>query len=408
MRSWSLRGRLTLAVVSIVGLVLVGFAAALFFAVKSAAWDQHEAGLLSRAVAIASGTEHDEGVYELALPPDPVDARPTYVMAWTPDRTVLARSQSLAAAGASLACCRAADGPPQFFDIELPDGRRGRAVEVHERPREERGTPSPAPITLVLAEGTEDVEAAGAAVRTRFLVLGAIVLALFAGVTAWLMARVQAGMARERRFTADVSHELRTPLAGLRTLLEVSARSPRPEDAASALAIVVQMCTLVENLLMLARLDAHQIEIARDPVRLRSLVDECWRPYAAAAAARGITIENQLPDDATATTDRDKLRIILGNLLSNAAEYTEDRGWIRIAAPPGALLEVADSGPRIADPEKIFERMWRGDAARSATGIHCGIGLSLARSLAGVLGLALTCRSGADGSVRFVLSSARA
>jgi signal transduction histidine kinase len=70
------------------------------------------------------------------------------------------------------------------------------------------------------------------------------------------------------------------------------------------------------------------------------------------------------------------------------------------------LLEVADSGPPIADCERVFERMWRGDAARSATGLHAGIGLSLARSLAAVLGLTLTCRN-EDRIVRFVVSSAR-
>ena len=386
--------RITLVLVAVVAAALLALGVALYLGVRAAAWQQHDAGLVERTQALAAITESEEEGLELALPA----LHGAFAEAWAPDGSVLARSPGLSG-----------DLPSRTgtFDLVLPDGRHGRAYGMKFHPRDDEN-PTKDKVLIVLAEGTEDVEAAGAAVRTRFLVLGAIVLALFAGVTAWLMARVQAGMARERRFTADVSHELRTPLAGLRTLLEVSARSPRPEDAASALAIVVQMCTLVENLLMLARLDAHQIEIARDPVRLRSLVDECWRPYAAAAAARGITIENQLPDDATATTDRDKLRIILGNLLSNAAEYTEDRGWIRIAAPPGALLEVADSGPRIADTEKIFERMWRGDAARSATGIHCGIGLALARSLARVLGLALTCRSGADGSVRFVLSSARA
>jgi len=386
--------RITLVLVAVVAAALLALGIALYIGVRDAAWQQHDAGLVARTQALSAITESEEEGLELDLPALPG----AFAEAWAPDGSVLARSPGWKG-----------DLPARTgtFELTLPDGRAGRAYGLKFHPRDVEN-PTHDKVLIVLAEGTEDVEAAGAAVRTRFLVLGAIVLALFAGVTAWLMARVQAGMARERRFTADVSHELRTPLAGLRTLLEVSTRSPRPEDAASALAIVVQMCTLVENLLMLARLDAHQIEIARDPVRLRSLVDECWRPYAAAAAARGITIENQLPDDATATTDRDKLRIILGNLLSNAAEYTEDRGWIRIAAPPGALLEVADSGPRIADPEKIFERMWRGDAARSATGIHCGIGLSLARSLAGVLGLALTCRSGADGSVRFVLSSARA
>jgi anti-sigma regulatory factor (Ser/Thr protein kinase) len=386
--------RITLVLVGLVAAALLGLGVALYVGVRAAAWQQHDAGLAARAQALSAITESEEEGLELVLPA----MHGAFAEAWAADGTVLARSPGWQG-----------DLPARTgtFDLTLPDGRAGRAFGMKFHPRDDEA-PTKDQVLLVLAEGIEDVEAAGATVRTRFLVLGAIILALFAGVTAWLMARVQAGMVRERQFTADVSHELRTPLAGLRTLLEVSARSPRPEDAAAALAIVVQMCTLVENLLMLARLDAGQVQLARESVGLRALVEDCWQPYAATAAARGLTFKNELSGDAVATTDREKLRIILGNLLSNAAEYTEAGGWIAIAAPPGALVEVADSGPAIADTERIFDRMWRGDAARAATGIHCGIGLSLARSLAGVLALRLTCRSSDDGSVRFVVSSARA
>jgi signal transduction histidine kinase len=385
--------RITLVLVGVVAAALLALGIVLYVGVRAAAWQQHDAGLAARAQALAAITNNEEEGLELELPA----MHGAFAEAWRADGKLLARSPGWTG-----------DLPARTgtFDLPLPDGRTGRAYGMKFHPRDEEN-PTKEQVLLVLAEGTEDVEAAGAAVRTRFLVLGAIILALFAGVTAWLMARVQAGMARERQFTADVSHELRTPLAGLRTLLEVSARSPRPEDALTALSIVVQMCTLVENLLTLARLDAGQTQIAREPVRLRALVDDCWTPYAGAAAERGLTFKNALSEDAIATTDREKLRIIVGNLLSNAAEYTEQGGWIEIAASPGALVEVADSGPPIADTERIFDRMWRGDAARSATGIHCGIGLSLARSLAGVLDLRLTCRSSNDGSVRFVVSSAR-
>ena len=68
--------------------------------------------------------------------------------------------------------------------------------------------------------------------------------------------------------------------------------------------------------------------------------------------------------------------------------------------------DVTDSGPAIPDDQiaRVFDRMWRGDAARAATGVHCGIGLSLARALTDCLGLSLTARSFADGRVRFRVS----
>jgi signal transduction histidine kinase len=125
------------------------------------------------------------------------------------------------------------------------------------------------------------------------------------------------------------------------------------------------------------------------------VVDECWRPHAALAAARGLTFRNVVPEDATSTTDREMLRIVIGNLLSNAAEYTEQGGWIEIASGDGVLFAVTDSGPEIPGEQlvRIFDRMWRGDASRTASGVHCGIGLSLASALCAQLSLSLSATS---------------
>ncbi|HSN26939.1 MAG TPA: ATP-binding protein [Kofleriaceae bacterium] len=434
----SLRARMTLALVAVVAAVLVALAVALYVGVRDAAWQQKDAGLVSRVRAIAAGAEfEDEGV-ELELPTMPG----SFAEAWN-GTNVLERSPGWDG-----------DLPARegSFDLTLPDGRAGRAYGMRFHPRDELPRPR-VEVLLVVADGIEDVQAAEGTVRTRFLVLGLAALVLVAGVTAWLLARglaplaalrrdlatidagrlatrlpvdgqpselaapvrtlnellarLEAAFAREREFTADVSHELRTPLAGLRTLLEVSRRAPTPADIEQALEITLQMCALVENLLMLARVDAGQLAVAEEPVALRALVEECWRPHAAIAQKKQVALRNDLPD-ITVTTDREKLRIVVGNLLSNAAEYTEAGGWIEIRKPDGALLDVADSGPPLAPDAlaRIFDRMWRADTARSAAGIHCGIGLSLARSLADALGLQLVAATHADGSVHFVVSTA--
>ena len=444
----SIRARLTVALIGVVGCVLVALAIALYVAERDAAWQQHDAGLVERATALAAiGEREDDGPrdgggYELELPALPG----AFAQAWRPDGQVLARSPGLTG-----------DLPARTgaFDLRLPDGRPGRAFGLRFAPRDELHRP-PTELTLVLAEGIESVEAAGRVVRTRFLVLGLVALAVVGALTAWTLARelrplrtltaalariddrhlairlpvddqpaelaapvrtlndllerLAASFAHEREFTANVSHELRTPLAGLRTLLEVSARAPRPDDLAAALAIVVQLCQLVENLLMLARVDAGQLEILRGRVAVRALVEDCWRPYAAAAAERGLALRNLVPDDAIAITDRDKLRLVIANLLSNAVEYTAAGGWIELSTGDGAVLDVIDSGPPIpADQlDRIFDRMWRGDTARSAAGAHCGIGLALARALAGCLDLALTADTRDDGTVRFRLAHAPA
>jgi two-component system OmpR family sensor kinase len=436
----SIRGRLTVALIAVVGCVLAALAIALYAAERDAAWQQHDAGLRARATALAAIGEREDDGYELELPAMPG----AFAEAWRPDGGVLARSPGLAG-----------DLPARTgaFDLRLPDGRPGRAFGLGFAPRDELHRP-PTELTLVLAEGIEAVEAAGQAVRVRFLVLGLAALAVVGALTAWTLARqlrplralaaaltriddrhlairlpvdgqpaelaapvrtlndllerLAASFAREREFTANVSHELRTPLAGLRTLLEVSARAPRPDDLAAALVIVVQMCQTVENLLMLARVDAGQIEIVRGRVAVRTVVEDCWRLHAATAAERGLALRNLVPDDAIATTDRDKLRVVIANLLSNAVEYTAAGGWIELSAGDGAVLDVIDSGPPIPPDqrERIFDRMWRGDAARSAAGVHCGIGLALARSLAGCLGMSLTADVRDDGTVRFRLAQA--
>src|SRR5262249_53543146 len=151
-----------------------------------------------------------------------------------------------------------------------------------------------------------------------------------------LLGRLETSFARERQFTADVSHELRTPLAGLRTLLEVTALTDRDtveykRAVADAHTVVLQLGALVENLLVLARLDAGQLPTTISDVNLRELVDECWKPHAAAAEARSLRFENHVPAT-VAQVDREKLRVILGNLLANAAEYTETGGWIEVDA----------------------------------------------------------------------------
>ena len=418
--------------------MLVALGAVLYLGVRDAAWQQHDAGRLARARALAAIGEREDGDYELDLPVMPG----AFVEVWRPDGTVLARSPGLTG-----------DLPRRLgeFDLTLPDGRAGRAIGLRFAPRDELGRP-PTELALVLAEGVEEVESAGRTVRTRFLAFGAIALALVGGLTAWslarglrplralsaalariddrhlatrlpvdgqpaelavpvrtlneLLERLAASFERERQFTTNVSHELRTPLAGLRTLLEVTARAPSPDDHAAALAIVVQMCALVDSLLMLARLDAGQVEVVREPVALLPLVDACWKPLAQAAAARGLVLRNRVPDGAVEVTDRHKLRIVITNLLANAVEYTSPGGWIEIATGGGAVLEVIDSGPPIPPEQlaRIFDRMWRGDDVRSAAGVHCGIGLSLACALAGCLGLSLTAATRDDGSVCFRLA----
>ncbi len=439
----SLRSRLTTAVLATVGVVLVVLAVLLYLVVRRTAWRQHDDGLRARAEAIAAIAEHDDDGYEMSLPPQPAGQLPAFVEVWTRDGSVLARTPSLGTKDLPKL-----DGPlgAELADTTLPDGRAGRLIALRFVPRDDARTHPVEPMLLVLAEGTEAIDDAIATAGVWFIVLGLGALAAVFGVTTWslrrglrplteladrieqiddrrlttrlstagqpaelivpirkldeLLARLERAFARERQFTADVSHELRTPLAGLRTLLEVTALRPRStteyaDAMARGLEVVAQLGALVESLLALARLDADQPALETEPVRLHDLVRECWSPYRELATSRTLRFTNDVPEHATATTDREKLRIVVTNLLANAAEYTEVGGWIAVAQLPDGGLEVADSGPPIPDDQvdRVFDRLWRGDAARTATGVHCGIGLALARAMCDRLALSLTATS---------------
>jgi len=222
-----------------------------------------------------------------------------------------------------------------------------------------------------------------------------------------LLARLDDSFARERRFTADVSHELRTPLAGLRSLLEVAASRERtaPEYRAvigEAMDIVRQMHVLAEDLLMLARLDARQVEVVNEPIALRAFVEDTWRPLAARALERRLVFENAVSPEATLVSDRDKLRLVLRNLLSNATAYTEPGGRIEVRSAEDCVFEVWDSGPVIPSEvlPRLFERFFRADGARSG-GSHSGIGLALVQAVCAPLRMAVTAGNAQAGGVHF-------
>lgn len=211
-----------------------------------------------------------------------------------------------------------------------------------------------------------------------------------------LLDRLQEAFQRERAFSASVAHELRTPLAGLRSTIDVALAKPR--DAADyrrslekCLTICLQSSSLTENLLMLARLDAGQFHPQREAVALDQLVHTVWAPLADEAASLGLKVSWRIDEPCEVFTDATLLVLILRNLLANAVDYADKKGWVNVEASvteQRAIITVCNSvqalPPEFA--ERAFDRFWRGDSSRSATGVHAGLGLSLCRQASRALG----------------------
>ncbi len=211
-----------------------------------------------------------------------------------------------------------------------------------------------------------------------------------------LLARLDQAFELERGFTADVAHELRTPLAGLRSIADVTLSRRRPPlEYAEAMGqtrdIVSSMQAMVDQLLMLARMDAGQVKLTLEPILLRSTVDDVWASQADLANPRGLHYEDSIAAEAQCLADPGLLNIVLTNVLANAAEYTDLQGRVSVTSRlTGGFvqIQVSTTGCRLKpdDLGQLFRRFWRGDASRSATGRHSGLGLSLAQRAVQMMG----------------------
>jgi two-component system OmpR family sensor kinase len=190
-----------------------------------------------------------------------------------------------------------------------------------------------------------------------------------------------------RRFVADASHELRTPLTAIRGFAELHRQGAVVgEDKTKELINRIEkesirMSSLVEDLLLLARLDQSR-ELAADPVDLNTLITEVTA--SARAAGPDHSIEVKLGESEIFVLG-DSLRIhqVIANLLANARTHTPAGTKIVITAEQGineTTVSVSDNGPGLsqADQERIFERFYRADPARVRNSIEgSGLGLSI-------------------------------
>jgi len=195
---------------------------------------------------------------------------------------------------------------------------------------------------------------------------------------------------RQRRLIADVAHELRTPLSNLRGYLEalkdgVVSGDPRLFDNLHREAVLQQR--IVDDLQDLALAEAGVLAYHRTEVDLAELLATCRTAHQAAADAAGVTLDVEAGAPVVVQADPDRLRQVLGNLVTNAIRATPAGGSVTLR------LTVTDLGPRVvrvidtgagidpADLPHIFDRFWRADRARGRATGGGGLGLAIAKQI---------------------------
>jgi two-component system sensor histidine kinase BaeS len=199
---------------------------------------------------------------------------------------------------------------------------------------------------------------------------------------------LQRGEERQRRLVADVAHELRTPLANLRGYLEAlkdGVIPPDPELFSSLHEEAVLQQRIVDDLQDLALAEAGALAYHRSTVDLAELLETCRVAHAALADSAGVGL-TVLAESVAVQADPDRLRQVVGNLITNAVRATPSGGGVTLRANRiGALavVQVVDTGSGIA-PESlphVFDRFWRADSARGRRTGGSGLGLAITRQI---------------------------
>jgi two-component system, OmpR family, sensor kinase len=304
----------------------------------------------------------------------------------------------------------------QTFFVE-----RDSIPEVDDDPFRLLATPVGAAV-VVTGASLEDRDEALGSLLTQLLIGGPIAL-LLSGIAGYalaatalrpVVARLEAGLARERRFVADASHELRTPLALLQAELELALRRPRaPEELRTALASAAEevdrLTRLAEDLLVLARADEGRLPLRRGTVSISDLFETIARRFGPRAREVGRTLAVSAPAGETVSADRLRLEQALGNLVDNALRHGS--GPVRLEAERRdgeVTLRVSDEGDGFPPSflPHAFERFGRADEARSRGAT--GLGLAIVDAVARAHGATATAanRAGGGAVVSLVLPAA--
>ena len=220
---------------------------------------------------------------------------------------------------------------------------------------------------------------------------------------------------REREFLMAVSHDLRTPLTTISGYAEaLDAGDVDPEDLSRVAGILygqtAQLARLVEDVMALARLEAHEFTLRPQMVELDGLIEATVDTFLNKASTASIELAATDVEPVSAVVDPDRLIQVLGNLLENALRYTPEGGVISVACHPTddcrARVTVTNSGPGIAahDLPHVFERLYVADRYRAVRPAGSGLGLAIVAEIVDAMGGTIECTSPPEGGTLFAVT----
>jgi two-component system, OmpR family, heavy metal sensor histidine kinase CusS len=447
----SIRQQLTLTLMLGFTLLLGAGGLAIYFFTRAELLREFDAGLRTKALTLVALTEQHQDGLHIELPENLShdfnnDAATEFFQLWRADGTTCKRSESLK--GADLPRRFGPRDKPAYWNLNLPRDSDGRAIGLKFSPRADDDDAASKHVTtreaiLVVAADRRSLDQTLGTLATVLAATGLLILLVTvpvvrfslrrghapleqlarqaAGITADslqtrfpvnrmpaellpittrlndLLNRLEASFERERRFSADLAHELRTPLAELRSHAEVEMKwseGGESEQHRETLEIALQMEAMVTRLLELSRCEQGKLPIEFNPVLIAPLVEEVWRSQAVKAGQKQLAVNFNIPAGAVIETDRTLFRSILTNLFSNAVDYSPQGGRVEIGWRTEANeLTVSNTVHDLSadDLPHLFERLWRKDKSRTGSE-HYGLGLSVSRAFAQLLGLNLEAR----------------
>jgi signal transduction histidine kinase len=241
----------------------------------------------------------------------------------------------------------------------------------------------------------------------RVTVRGTDELAQLGGAFNEMAASLERAEQVRRQLLADVAHELRNPLATVESYVEGLADGVLAADEENWSAIraeTARLSRLVDDLQRVSRAEAHELDLHATPADASALVEDAIKAATPAYAAKGVTLRADLEEHSLAVNvDRERIAEVLANLLANALRHTPAGGSVRASTRPNdefVEIAIADSGEGIAAEhlDRVFERFYRVDPARSRASGGTGIGLAIVRAIVEAHGGTVTASS--DGAGR--------